>query len=146
PLLAHLSMSAEPPAASSQRADSTPATSTPSPTPATPTLHTPDQPHAESPTSPRLPSIGGFFFTSRRPHTRPKRDWSSDVCSSDLLRDGCDVRAQHGPRTVLGADVAPVAQLLQDPDYLRTATGIPSRGDHALFALTSTVARTAEGA
>lgn len=51
----------------------------------------------------------------------------------------------YGPRTVLGADVAPVAQLLQDPAYLRTATGIPSRGNHALFALTSTVARTAEG-
>src|SRR6266704_2828670 len=29
-----------------------------------------------------------FFFSSRRRHTRSKRDWSSDVCSSDLeLRD-----------------------------------------------------------
>src|SRR5207249_5909948 len=27
-----------------------------------------------------------FFFSSRRRHTRSKRDWSSDVCSSDLLR------------------------------------------------------------
>src|SRR5699024_10714780 len=26
-----------------------------------------------------------FFFSSRRRHTRSKRDWSSDVCSSDLL-------------------------------------------------------------
>src|SRR5207249_6509167 len=25
-----------------------------------------------------------FFFSSRRRHTRSKRDWSSDVCSSDL--------------------------------------------------------------
>src|SRR5699024_11559170 len=25
-----------------------------------------------------------FFFASRRRHTRSKRDWSSDVCSSDL--------------------------------------------------------------
>src|SRR5699024_12193536 len=25
-----------------------------------------------------------FFFSSRRGHTRSKRDWSSDVCSSDL--------------------------------------------------------------
>src|SRR5699024_2148292 len=25
-----------------------------------------------------------FFFESRRRHTRSKRDWSSDVCSSDL--------------------------------------------------------------
>src|SRR5207249_5256874 len=29
-----------------------------------------------------------FFFSSRRRHTRSKRDWSSDVCSSDLLRRG----------------------------------------------------------
>src|SRR2546428_4760564 len=26
-----------------------------------------------------------FFFSSRRRHTRSDRDWSSDVCSSDLL-------------------------------------------------------------
>src|SRR5690606_41161920 len=26
-----------------------------------------------------------FFFSSRRRHTRFSRDWSSDVCSSDLL-------------------------------------------------------------
>src|SRR5690349_18169882 len=25
----------------------------------------------------------GFFFSSRRRHTRSLRDWSSDVCSSD---------------------------------------------------------------
>src|SRR6266513_3592843 len=28
-----------------------------------------------------------FFFSSRRRHTRSKRDWSSDVCSSDLGGD-----------------------------------------------------------
>src|SRR5438034_7597775 len=27
-----------------------------------------------------------FFFSSRRRHTRSLCDWSSDVCSSDLLR------------------------------------------------------------
>src|SRR2546422_1812738 len=27
-----------------------------------------------------------FFFSSRRRHTRCSRDWSSDVCSSDLFR------------------------------------------------------------
>src|SRR5690606_40580696 len=26
-----------------------------------------------------------FFFSSRRRHTRFSRDWSSDVCSSDLM-------------------------------------------------------------
>src|SRR5207249_6094992 len=38
-----------------------------------------------------------FFFSSRRRHTRSKRDWSSDVCSSDLAtlpqRDGWDAIA-----------------------------------------------------
>src|SRR5699024_11387798 len=29
-------------------------------------------------------SLASFFFSSRRRHTRSKRDWSSDVCSSDL--------------------------------------------------------------
>src|SRR6266699_4807593 len=29
--------------------------------------------------------VGVFFFSSRRRHTRCGRDWSSDVCSSDLL-------------------------------------------------------------
>src|SRR5690554_7098212 len=28
-----------------------------------------------------------FFFSSRRRHTRCGRDWSSDVCSSDLVRN-----------------------------------------------------------
>src|SRR2546429_9766816 len=28
-----------------------------------------------------------FFFSSRRRHTRCSRDWSSDVCSSDLDRN-----------------------------------------------------------
>src|SRR2546421_3908578 len=30
-----------------------------------------------------------FFFSSRRRHTRSDRDWSSDVCSSDLRRLRC---------------------------------------------------------
>src|SRR5438876_5301371 len=29
-----------------------------------------------------------FFFSSRRRHTRWTGDWSSDVCSSDLIRLG----------------------------------------------------------
>src|SRR3712207_9278210 len=32
-----------------------------------------------------------FFFSSRRRHTRYWRDWSSDVCSSDLV---------HGPNRI----------------------------------------------
>src|SRR5256885_4913458 len=29
--------------------------------------------------------LGSFFFSSRRRHTRLQGDWSSDVCSSDLV-------------------------------------------------------------
>src|SRR5690606_40591757 len=37
-----------------------------------------------------------FFFSSRRRHTRFSRDWSSDVCSSDLeaLREAIAARLQ----------------------------------------------------
>src|SRR6266699_4569536 len=51
----------------------------------------------------------GFFFSSRRRHTRCGRDWSSDVCSSDLgwtLIDPDDrprltALAEEGRRTVV---------------------------------------------
>src|SRR2546429_1773968 len=33
----------------------------------------------------RLPMMFIFFISSRRRHTRCRRDWSSDVCSSDLF-------------------------------------------------------------
>src|SRR5258707_9950073 len=55
-----------------------------------------------------------LFFTSRRRHTRYWRDWSSDVCSSDLNvhrvgmlgigRSGVDY-VQHDPATALGRAV-----------------------------------------
>src|SRR5690606_40007957 len=32
------------------------------------------------------------FFSSRRRHTRFSRDWSSDVCSSDLYSGSCSQR------------------------------------------------------
>src|SRR3712207_8299445 len=42
-----------------------------------------------------------FFFSSRRRHTRYWRDWSSDVCSSDL--SGADERAGIGAGVSLQA-------------------------------------------
>src|SRR3712207_7167934 len=39
-----------------------------------------------------------FFFSSRRRHTRYWRDWSSDVCSSDLASNPSAVK--HEPRSV----------------------------------------------
>src|SRR5690625_4601930 len=42
-----------------------------------------------------------FFFSSRRRHTRWPRDWSSDVCSSDLdIGSGDDPAGIEGPRVV----------------------------------------------
>src|SRR5437868_13082215 len=41
-----------------------------------------------------------FFFSSRRRHTRSKRDWSSDVCSSDLGHR--QYNSAHGPREKAG--------------------------------------------
>src|SRR2546422_9410399 len=41
------------------------------------------------------PFVFFFFFSSRRRHTRCSRDWSSDVCSSDLEVTPPGEVAQH---------------------------------------------------
>src|SRR2546422_10232732 len=55
-----------------------------------------------------------FFFSSRRRHTRCSRDWSSDVCSSDLEAEHSlavgQVRAWAG---VLHHDRLPARQVAQ---------------------------------
>src|SRR2546422_5392021 len=43
-----------------------------------------------------------FFFSSRRRHTRCSRDWSSDVCSSDLLRGILSSWSGEGGRPLYG--------------------------------------------
>src|ERR1022692_4714056 len=45
----------------------------------------------------------GFFFSSRRRHTRLQGDWSSDVCSSDLdhIR-GLKIAGRNGRQVALG--------------------------------------------
>src|SRR6266496_1947076 len=47
-----------------------------------------------------------FFFSSRRRHTRSLRDWSSDVCSSDLrqARELLDQAEKVGAKVVLVGD------------------------------------------
>src|SRR5207253_7104280 len=52
-----------------------------------------------------------FFFSSRRRHTRWPRDWSSDVCSSDLgrtpdRREPDNARGIFAPCEVLPPPVA----------------------------------------
>src|SRR5699024_7309840 len=50
----------------------------------------------------RRPNESLFLFSSRRRHTRSKRDWSSDVCSSDLKLPtyARPVPVQHGGQRV----------------------------------------------
>src|SRR5206468_7293777 len=45
-----------------------------------------------------------FFFSSRRRHTISDRDWSSDVCSSDLQLKNRIGRG-HIPRVAIAAEV-----------------------------------------
>src|SRR5699024_9140188 len=52
-----------------------------------------------------------FFFSSRRRHTRSKRDWSSDVCSSDLI--GRHVAQLLAPELTSGA--LSLTALVSDP-------------------------------
>src|SRR6266403_4602156 len=62
-----------------------------------------------------------FFFSSRRRHTRSLRDWSSDVCSSDLGEGQAQVPEavrQHDNADERGCDGRGVAAL---PQCLRKA-------------------------
>src|SRR5207249_5843601 len=59
--------------------------------------------------------VGCFVFSGRRRHTRSKRDWSSDVCSSDLdITPGTATRlafTQQPTNTVAGGEISPAVQL-----------------------------------
>src|SRR6266576_2386456 len=69
-----------------------------------------------------------FFFSSRRRHTMSLRDWSSDVCSSDLVMSGVNPQGVQ----VTGFKVPSAEEL--DHDYLwRYARHLPARGDIGIF-------------
>src|SRR5690606_40868117 len=94
---------------------------------------------------------GPFFFSSRRRHTRFSRDWSSDVCSSDLVPgfdnaavDGfafahADLAAEGPTRLVLmpgrAAAGHPFTGRLAPGAALRVLTGapMPAGADTALM-------------
>src|SRR5712675_1401712 len=70
------------------------------------------------------------FFSSRRRHTRCSRDWSSDVCSSDLyarLGQGFFLRPGLGIGGYYGSHHAPVAPGLQRSEERRVGKECRSR-------------------
>src|SRR2546422_6380418 len=58
-----------------------------------------------------------FFFSSRRRHTRCSRDWSSDVCSSDLV--GAPALAKVTPKRL--TDTIAHARRARIRDYVDCA-------------------------
>src|SRR5699024_9484583 len=85
-----------------------------------------------------------FFFSSRRRHTRSKRDWSSDVCSSDLrleLVNHLGVELGDDPAHILDklqrgdwspADVTPPPEDTMETEYsehVREIVDSPARVD-----------------
>src|SRR6266508_5383699 len=71
--------------------------------------------------------INFFFFSSRRRHTRWPRDWSSDVCSSDLTyyrrrwpQRALPARARS-PRALSVGEQATVLDVLHEPRFVDLA-------------------------
>src|SRR5207302_2915273 len=80
--------------------------------------------------------FNSFFFSSRRRHTRFSRDWSSDVCSSDLKLQGqegvsnlVEAFLVAGSKSVVASlwniDDASTSALMED-FYERLARGEPT--------------------
>src|SRR5699024_10626722 len=81
--------------------------------------------------------VSFFFFSSRRRHTRSKRDWSSDVCSSDLLAGAAAAadrlvrRARRDPHPAVpgGHRQLRLVELADDPGgVLRDQRFLPALG------------------
>src|SRR6266566_6882603 len=67
-----------------------------------------------------------FFFSSRRRHTRLQGDWSSDVCSSDLIEKALEVE----PKLTQIQEQKPVFKAIMA--YARALEGLTrSTGMHA---------------
>src|SRR6478752_2187993 len=62
-----------------------------------------------------------FFFSSRRRHTRCSRDWSSDVCSADLLAASAVVLISAGP--AVAGSYTPGSSGAGDPYFPQAGNG-----------------------
>src|SRR5690625_7489686 len=69
-----------------------------------------------------------FFFSSRRRHTRWPRDWSSDVCSSDLKKSTSSESSRSAEAS--GSRAANGEQRRTGPKSNRTSTnGAPAQAE-----------------
>src|SRR5947209_10382464 len=73
-------------------------------------------------------AVRGFFFSSSRRHTRYWRDWSSDVCSSDL--EAIRLKEKGAATEVVVVSVGPA----KAQETLRTALAMGS--DRAILVQT----------
>src|SRR6266487_5886285 len=64
-----------------------------------------------------------FFFSSRRRHTRWTGDWSSDVCSSDLVVEADGVAAAVRAQPVQGGRFLPAHGVDEDLQRAGAAGG-----------------------
>src|SRR6266536_4390763 len=71
-----------------------------------------------------------FFFSSRRRHTRSTRDWSSDVCSSDLLVERAETHG-HVTTAVQWARRAAQLEPNDEPAVRRLIVVLDHHGERA---------------
>src|SRR3989449_10173052 len=77
-----------------------------------------------------------FFFSSRRRHTRCSRDWSSDVCSSDLQTPSFrKLFSEKLPASMRGllADASPAAQAQALVTYTLVGEGVLGEAGYHVF-------------
>src|SRR5437762_11278016 len=74
-----------------------------------------------------------FFFSSRRRHTRYIGDWSSDVCSSDLIDHATEDRERHRGLDVL----QPIFERFDGADHVESLAGAAGAGNDADSAATN---------
>src|SRR5690606_41010058 len=77
-------------------------------------------------------SLDLFFFSSRRRHTRFSRDWSSDVCSSDLhfAKSAYEADLQGGSRSEVAFGRSWMTQVRSEERRVGKGCRIRWRADH----------------
>src|SRR5690606_40170458 len=77
-----------------------------------------------------------FFFSSRRRHTRFSRDWSSDVCSSDLGEFACPCPSMpHSQGYHGGCPASKRMSKQQGQTHVQTSSAVPCFGPAAWSAV-----------